>query len=242
MKENSYQMICFDSIDSTNAEAKRRILSGHYATSLYVAKTQTSGKGRLGRSFFSASDKGIYMTLAYYTDTALQDAVSITCAASVAVRNALLFHTGKSCDIKWVNDLYYKGKKVCGILCEAMPASDQTGHFIIVGIGINLSTEDFPAELSEIAGSLGTDCDKSLLIRDIANSLLHYAKNPDDRSYMHNYREYSMVLEKKVRATRGEEVMFGTVTEITDNGALVLVTDKGKKVRLDSGEVSLRVI
>ncbi len=241
--KNDYEIIRFNSIDSTNTEAKRQIRAGRRNATLYIAKTQTDGRGRLGRSFYSDSQTGVYMTLCCYTEKPIADAVGITCAASVVVRNAILQITGRATDIKWVNDLYYKGKKVCGILCEAIPCPEgKGGHFVIVGIGINLRKSRFPDELLDIAGSLESDCDANALIFEIADGVLHHAKNPDDRSYMRDYRDHSMVLHKSVRAVRGEEVILGTVLDITDSGALIIATDRQERILLDSGEVTLRVI
>ena len=242
MTEKAYRIMHFDSIDSTSAEAKRQILSGNYDTMLYVARTQTGGMGRLGRSFASPYDNGVYMTLAYYTEWDMQTAVSITSAAAVVVRNCLYRHTNKKTEIKWVNDLYYKGKKVCGILCQTLPSvNSQKGMFVMVGIGINLGYSEFPMELSEIAGSLQSDCDRDALILDIADGLLGHAKNPDDRSYMRDYREYSMVLGKDVICTRADESYTARVLAICDDGALLLQLQDGSNIILDSGEVSLRL-
>ena len=237
------EIVRYDSIDSTNTEATRQILQGRRNTALYIAKTQTNGRGRLGRSFYCDSRTGVYMTLCYYTEKAITDALGITCAASVVVRNAILRHTRKETEIKWVNDLYYHGKKVCGILCEAMPCPEgKGGYFVIVGVGINLKKCRFPDEIADIAGSLESDCNADALIFEIADSILYHAKNPDDHSYMRDYRDHSMVLQKSVRATRGDTVILGTVTDITDSGALVVQTDDRHTIILDSGEVTLRVI
>lgn len=241
--KNDYEVLRFESIDSTNTEAKRQVKAGRRNTALYIADTQTNGRGRLGRSFYCDSGTGVYMSVCYYTENAIADALGITCAASVVVRNAILHNTGKATDVKWVNDLYYKGKKVCGILCEAMPCPEgRGGHFVIVGIGINVRKSRFPDELSDIAGSLDSECDTDVLIIEIADGILHYAKNPDDRSYMRDYRDHSMVLHKSVRCQRGDECIVGTVLDITDSGALILQTEDQGTVLIDSGEVSLRVI
>ena len=183
------------------------------------------------------------MTLAYRTDSPIYDAVSVTTAASVAVHRAIRAHAGICADIKWVNDLYYGGKKVCGILTEALPCPPETGgYYIIVGIGINLHTDEFPPELSSVAGSLGVQCDTCRLIGSVVELLMRHAQNPTDRSYMEDYRRYSMVLGKEVVCTQAENSFSATVREITDSGALCVVLQDGSERLLQSGEITLRLL
>lgn len=146
----------FDEIDSTNEEAKRRISDGQKEDFVLVARMQTAGKGRKGRSFYSPMDTGIYLTYTHFTDDSVEQSLKTTVATSVIAKKAIKEATGLDCGIKWVNDLYLNGKKVCGILCECILKNtyDNDKNALIIGIGINLTTSDYPEEISDKAGSI----------------------------------------------------------------------------------------
>lgn len=145
----------FNSIDSTNNEAKRMTADGFRGNALIVANEQTKGRGRLGRSFYSPKNTGIYMSFLFSTNAKLSGAVLVTTAAAVAVVRAIESLTNIRPMIKWVNDIYIGNKKVCGILTEAV-TDVETGSMqsIIIGIGVNISTEDFPDDIAHTATSL----------------------------------------------------------------------------------------
>lgn len=152
----SIPITIFEEIDSSNEEAKRRIAEGANEDFALVSKAQTAGKGRKGRSFYSPKDTGIYLTFVHFSDNNVEDDLSVTVCSSVLVKNAIKESLNIECGIKWVNDLYYKEKKICGILCECVlkGSLNNAKNAIIVGIGINLSTSDFPEEIMDKAGSL----------------------------------------------------------------------------------------
>ena len=108
----------YRSVSSTNTLAKRLVLKDKALPFLVAANGQTKGKGRQGKSFFSKQNCGIYMTLA--VESPLLNPTLITAATAVAVARAINENTSSSCKIKWVNDIFINGKKVCGILCEAV--------------------------------------------------------------------------------------------------------------------------
>lgn len=241
---NSVDITVLESIDSTNSYAKRKILSGQTEkTTLILANNQTDGRGRVGRSFYSLGESGVYMTLCYHTNAPLTDVVSITSSSAVAVMRSIKKLTGIQTSIKWVNDLYHNGKKVCGILAETVPDRENAEYtYVIVGIGINLYTGSFPQSLADIAGTLNATCSKNDLVSDIADNLLTFAKNPNDRSYMDDYRQNSIVIGKEVKCIKGNECIEGTVESVTDSGSIVVVQNNANRVVIDSGEVSLRFI
>ena len=148
------KVIEYDSIGSTNAEAKRYAISCEdFEPVLFAARAQSAGRGRLGRSFLSREGKGIYMSLLYFTDKALCDAISVTTAAAAFTAQAIETAIGAEMKIKWVNDIYNEHGKVAGILTETVMASGKNA--IVVGIGINTGASDFPKELQGIASSIG---------------------------------------------------------------------------------------
>lgn len=230
----------FDEIDSTNTEAKRMILDGFLGDALLVAHTQTAGRGRMGRHFYSPDQTGAYFSILHTLSTPLCDAVAITSAASVAVMRAIRSLTGIQTEIKWVNDLYYNGKKVCGILTEAASVGEST--HVIVGIGINLNTADFPAELTDIAGSLGTQLNTAELIAQIYREISLYLRDPDNRDWLTDYREHSCVIGRRVAWTEAGNTHGGIAESIDEDGALLIRDEKNNLVRLHTGEVSVRAL
>ena len=230
----------FDEIDSTNTEAKRMVLDGFLGDALLVAHQQTAGRGRMGRSFYSPLQTGAYFSILHTLKTPLCDAVAITSAASVAVMRAIRTLTGIQTDIKWVNDLYYNGKKICGILTEAVSAGEST--HVIVGIGINLNTADFPEELASIAGSLHAQIDAAKLIAEVYRQIALYLKDSSNREWLEDYRKHSMVLGKRVSWGNAESMQIGVAESIDGDGALIIKDESGNLIRLHTGEISIRPI
>ena len=140
----------FEKIDSTNNYAKGLDVSG--GLHLIIASEQTAGRGRLGRSFYSPAEKGIYMSLAFEPHFDLDKSLFVTTLSAVAMCRAIEEVTGLSPKIKWVNDIYLNGKKLSGILTEA-ESNFETGMIqkIIVGIGVNCFSCDMPEEIQEVA-------------------------------------------------------------------------------------------
>ncbi|MGN0524457.1 biotin--[acetyl-CoA-carboxylase] ligase, partial [Eubacterium sp.] len=161
----------YKTLDSTNNVAKRIIAEGEDDVLLVVGEEQTAGRGRQGKSFYSPGGTGIYMSLVVHPMTELQNAVTATTAAAVAVCRAIESLTDKKPMIKWVNDVYLDGKKICGILTEAVTDFEtQTVSSIIIGIGINLTTKDFPCDVQN-ASCLNADVKRAELIGAVANEL-----------------------------------------------------------------------
>lgn len=238
--------IYFDTIDSTNNEAKRRIASGETGgTELIRAQAQTMGRGRQGKSFFSPKDTGIYMTVTIPLDCPIASQVTMTTRTAVAVAASLeeLFHIVPS--IKWVNDIYVDGLKCCGILCEAVNDYD-TGlmKYAVIGVGINLSTKDWPEELRGIAGSIGAGLfDADEVSMKIAEKIVESFADLENRQYLEYYRSHSNVIGRQVTFTENGQTFEGFAKDIDENGGLIVdvKTDSGEAVRvLNSGEITLR--
>ena len=229
-------------IDSTNNEAKRLIASGKRSTALVVAEGQTAGRGRQGKSFYSPEESGIYMTLSMPTDMAFSGAISITTAAAVAVFSAVRDLLDIEMEIKWVNDLYLGGKKVCGILTEAI--SDlETGRIaqVVIGIGLNWSTVNFPEELRDVAASLlPHGVSRNRMIAAIVDALFDILK-ADSTEYLALYRRHSMVLGKEITYSRDGESFLARALDIDERGGLIVEHKDGTRLTLQSGEISLRL-
>ncbi|MBE6547972.1 MAG: biotin--[acetyl-CoA-carboxylase] ligase [Ruminococcaceae bacterium] len=228
----------YGKIDSTNTQARRLILSNPTSPALIIAKKQTAGRGRMGRSFYS-SGNGIYMSFVFPVSES-EHAVSVTTAAASATVHALLCNCEGDFLIKWVNDIYNYQKKVCGILAECA-SSLENNKYMIVGIGINVGKNKFPPEIQDIAGSVDVITSAEQLIASIVNDLKKFALHPLDRSYMSLYREHFMLGGASVSATHNGHEVIGEVIGVDDDGGLLLSVD-GEKVRIFSGEVTVRRI
>ena len=237
---NKAMVQVFDEIDSTNTEAKRMVLDGFCGDALLVAHSQTAGRGRMGRSFYSPTGTGAYFSILHTLNTPLCDAVAITSASSVAVMRAIRTLTGIQTEIKWVNDLYYNQKKVCGILCESMSIGEERS--VVIGIGINLKSAEFPEELSEIAGSLCADEVSSIqMAGEICRELFSFLEDPTAPDWLEDYRKHSLVLGKRITWIEQGIPHVGVAESIREDGALCVRDENGTPLVLRTGEISLRV-
>jgi len=237
------EVFVFEELDSTNSEAKRSVSKGISSPTLIIADSQTSGRGRLGRSFYSPCSTGVYFSYVYKPANGIASGVAVTSAAAVAVCRAIKEVAGLNAGIKWVNDIYIDGKKVCGILCEAITElNSQTAQCIIVGIGINVSTENFPDDLKVKAGSLkARNVDRNRLAASVINHLEMLIEGLEKRTFIEEYRRLSLVLGKPITYIKnGVETQAAAVGVDNDGGLIVRLSD-GTETTLSSGEISVRI-
>lgn len=237
---NKVEVRYFHTIDSTNNEAKRCYCDLQDSPILFVSDHQTNGRGRLGRSFYSPKNTGLYMSV-LLSAPKTEDIVCITTAASVAVTKAIEKLTPLSPMIKWVNDIYVKGKKVCGILCEAVtnPISSKISA-VIIGIGININTNDFPQDIKDTAGALSVNIDSSELCALITDNIIDIFQNLEQREFIAEYREHSLVIGKEITYTQNNKTETATAIDIDRNGGLIITTENGTET-LSTGEISIRL-
>ncbi len=151
-------LIHFKTIDSTNARALELLAAAQNVRELdqtvIAADEQSAGRGRLKRAFYSPANAGVYFTAIYAPAEPIQDSAALTVAAAVAVCRSLREFFGVDAKIKWVNDIYVAGKKVCGILAEGHLGANGKIDAAAIGIGINIYPSDFPAEIADRAGAV----------------------------------------------------------------------------------------
>ena len=233
----------FMEIDSTNAEAKRMIAAGAEHGTVIAADSQTAGRGRFGKSFYSPKGTGLYLSVILKPDsTHISDAQMITVAAAVVTARAIESLTGRHVDIKWVNDLFLEGKKVCGILTEAV-SDFESGRVdsIVVGIGINCSTAAFPTEIQGVAGSLGADkLSRNRLAAMVADGLIDSFGNLSDPAIIDDYRSRSIITGKEIVYMEAGRERAAVVESINDRGNLVVRDSAGEVSVISSGEVSIK--
>lgn len=230
-----------ETVTSTNTVLKTMAEKGEKEGKILIAREQTAGKGRLGRSFFSPKNSGLYISFLLRPRFDARKALYITTAAAAAVSEAIDFIAGVETEIKWVNDIYYKGKKLCGILTEASIDFESGGlHYAISGIGINVTDTVFPDELKDIAISLNAD--KSVFARlsaEIIKRFFGYYDNIGELRFLPEYRRRSFLIGKRITFTDNEGIKNAEVLDIDDDVRLVIREDNGNIVKLSSGEVNL---
>ena len=234
-------------VTSTNTIAKEMAANGAKEGTVIIATHQTEGRGRMGRTFYSPASTGIYMSLILRPKLSLEDSLLITTGAAVAVAKAIEELTHREVQIKWVNDLFMDGKKVCGILTEASLNVENGGlEYAVVGIGINVSTRDFPDDIKEVAGSIFSDKPKdqpvtSMLAAYVLNNLAETMDNLTDKSYLEDYKKRSFLLGKNINVLKGDKVLKARALDIDDRARLIVEYPDSTKEALTSGEVSIRI-
>lgn len=238
----------FNSLNSTNDWLKDIAQKGEKEGKVIVAKTQTCGKGRLGRSFYSPDNSGVYFSVLLRPTIHADKAVLITTCAAVAVAESIDAVAGNPTEIKWVNDIFLNGKKVCGILNEATFDLETYGlQYVVLGIGINVTSpkNGFPNDINNIAGSIFENNDilpdtKSRLIANVLNRFFYYYKNIENKEFITVYRDKFYLKNKPIYVLRGNERKTAIAREITDDFGLLVEYNDGTKEVLNSGEVSIR--
>lgn len=238
------ELVVHSLVGSTNEEAKKLMLSGAKHGTIILAEEQSSGKGRFGRVFYSPPHTGIYMSLILRPKLNLQSAVLLTTAVSVAVCRAIEEVCQQSVQIKWVNDIYLNEKKIGGILTEAVTDFESgTVESVIIGIGLNVSTIDFPEELQSIATSLKpTQGTRNQLAASVINHVLSICENVESEIFMDEYKSRSTVLGKEIYYFRNGIRFEGRALDFNEEGALIVQTHENEVVTLNSGEITIRLI
>jgi len=243
-KELGQAMEIHSVIDSTNTRAKALAAQGAPHGTLVCARSQTGGRGRFGRHFHSPDAGGIYMSLILRPKLPAEKAVLITSMTAVAVARAIERLAEVDVQIKWVNDLYIEGRKVCGILCEAgMDFESGQLEYAVVGIGVNTAPAQFPEEIRDIATSVGNACgrdiSKNRLIAEICGCMEELYAHLEDGSFMSESRARSNVIGRQIVVLRGGERIPARAVDIDDQGSLIVETERGIET-VRSGEVSVR--
>lgn len=231
-------------LSSTNDEAKKTEIGDR---DIILAARQSGGKGRHGRSFLS-DEGGLYASFCYEVRFSPERLILVTGMCALAAKRATEKVCGISPEIKWTNDLIFRDKKICGVLCETVFDGEKPPK-LIIGIGINANQEDFPAELSEIASSVyrltGKRTDLDTLLRALAeetDAVIAALEAGDCSEYIEGYRESCSTLGKPVTVNPldGSDPYEATATDIDEQFGLIIRTPSGERETLRGGEVSVR--
>ena len=241
------EILAVEEVDSTNELAKRYFQNAAPEGMVFLAESQNKGKGRSGRTWHSPGQSGIYMSVLLKPDLETIQVPPLTLMAGVATVKAINEFSLLPATLKWPNDILLNGKKLGGILCELSFHENRPG--VVIGIGINVNNEknQFPEDLQEIATSLlqanGEPVDRTQLVISLLDRL--------DREYQtflkegtlsmaKSWAQHTEMFGKQIRLTHKRQAITGAAQRLDDQGRLVILTEDGKEMAFDSGEVTLR--
>jgi len=236
----------FDEVTSTNTLLKEQGRSKNEWCTV-IASSQTGGKGRLGRSFYSPENTGVYFSVLLKPDLKIEKAILITTAAAVAVTKALEKLGAENPQIKWVNDIFINNKKVCGILTESVINSvSKKLDFAVLGVGVNLFEPkgSFPEDLKSIAGAVFSEempDIKERFVAEFLNGFYKLYKNLSTASFMNEYREKCFILGKEISVISDESVRKGIAKAIDENARLEVEFSDNHIEFISSGEISIKI-
>lgn len=241
------ELLYYEEIGSTNTELKSMARAGAPEGTALIARRQTGGRGRLGRSFHSR-DGGIYLSLLLRPECPPEKLMHLTCAVAVAMCDAVEEACGLRPGIKWTNDLVHGKRKLGGILTELGFGPDGSVSWCVLGIGINCTQkeEDFPPELKGMAASLSAVTEQAVSHALLAARMLEHLHSlskillTDREAILERYRKDCITLGQQISLLRGDTVRHGTAVDITDSGALTVRFPDGHLEDIGSGEVSVR--
>ena len=237
----------FQQTTSTNDVVEKLARDGVKEGVAVFAETQTGGRGRLGRTWMSPSQKGLWFSVLLRPDLRPQEATQLTVASATALVRAIQVATGRKPEIKWPNDILCGGRKVAGILTELAAELDHVKH-VILGIGINVSQvpADFPAELRRSAASLRMATGQAVSRPELAAAVLReldadYARicAGQFNSVADEWEANCSTLGRRVSIRVGSAVLTGRAESLSEDGALLLRTDHGHLERISGGDVTL---
>lgn len=237
----------FNELDSTNNYLKKIGFNGEKENKLVIALSQTGGRGRMGRSFYSPNGTGIYFSLLLHPEFSAEKSLFLTVMAAVSVAETVMKYISNDVKIKWVNDIYIDGKKVCGILTEGAVNSQKLLDYAVVGIGINVIVPEngFPDDIKDIATAIfpgnTEEYIKEKIVADVVNRFFSLY-NDDDKDYIMRYKEYSYLTGKEINIISGDKTRPATVIDITDDCHLLVKNTNGEIEEISSGDVSVRLV
>ena len=235
-------------VDSTNTQLKARAAAGAPAGTALLAEEQSGGRGTHGRSFQSPRGDGLYLSVLLRPRVGLVDLLTLTGWVGVAAREAVERASGAPAQVKWLNDLYLNGKKLCGILTE-LSFLGESGEpdYVVAGMGINmnqtagtfqaqglediatsLALERYPVEQNHLAVCLLEALDR--LVRDFP------ARRAD---YLERYRAHCVTLGRRGRFDGEGTPLTGTAAGVDGSFALVVDGDDGARHTVSSGTVKM---
>lgn len=237
-----------DEVDSTNDEAARQLAAGRTAPFVILARQQTRGRGRLGRSWHSEPNGNLYASFAFRPQLPPSRMAIFTLWMGVNICELIANFTQRPPGIKWPNDLLFDGRKAGGMLTEARVDADQIRDLIFgLGLNVNGSTEAWPADLARRATSLSEQVKAPLEINRFTAALIgrvllayeQFADRDHLDSFADLWQRYDVLRGTTVSLLQGERRVSGTAVGIDDEGSLLIRPPNGKLQRFHAGDVSI---
>lgn len=236
----------YKQLSSTNDAVKERVPQGFSDERVILAEYQTRGRGRKNRDFFSPEGTGIYFSLLLHPKISVSDSTLITTAAAVAVAQVIEKFSGELAQIKWVNDVFLRGRKVAGILTEAGISLETGGlDYVIVGIGINIYEPEggFPESLAHVATAIFDHREEKRNVRnylaaEVINQFIDYCDRLPNRAFLEDYRKRSLVIGKDIMVL-GKEDRKARALDIDDACHLKVRYENGEEETLYGGDISI---
>lgn len=239
-------MLRFDRVTSTNDLAREMAASGAVEGTIILAREQTAGRGRQGRSWSSPPGEGLYCSLVLRPNIKPAESPVITLAAAVAVAETLSIDFNLPVDIKWPNDVEARGRKICGILVESAIENAEL-QYAVMGIGVNISQREFPDELKQSATSLLIETGRAIAADDFLSPLLdrleQWYRKAITRSeeVIARWEKLSTYARGcRVSIESGDDIIGGVTQGLAASGALKIKMENGQLRQVVSGEVKLR--
>ena len=237
----------YDTLPSTNLQAKLDAENGAPQGALVVADRQTAGRGRRGRAWSSPPGKNVYFTLILKPDFPVELASMITLVMGLAVAEGIRNTCPVEAKVKWPNDIVINGRKVCGMLAEMSVERDFV-HYVVIGVGINVRLQEFVPEIAEMATCLEQECgqkvERAELVANVMKAFeIHYESFQRDGSLSGLAEKYNNLLvgrDKEVRVLDPKGEFQGISRGINDTGELLVEREDGTLAEVYAGEVSVR--
>lgn len=249
IRRDNIKIRLYDELASTNDTAMdiaQNNNSTKWDYEVIIASHQTAGKGRRGRSFYSPDSTGLYMSIILYPDMSIREAGNITAVAAVALSRAIEYVTESTAQIKWVNDIFMDGKKVCGILAESSLNIERDRlNYAVVGIGVNIlpPQNGFPPELNKIAGAISDSLvDRSFFAATVINLFDEVYSEMKTKAFLSEYKNRQFILGKDINVIKSDSVMSAKAVDIDDECRLIVEYEDKTIEALYSGEVSVRPV
>ena len=246
LSDNNIDIEVYNAVTSTNSLARERAAEGASEELVVAAEAQSEGRGRLGRSFFSPRDTGLYISFLLRPKIHASEAVKITTIAAVAVCEAIEAVSGEKAEIKWVNDVFVNGLKVCGILTEASLSMENGGlEYAVAGIGINIYApkSGFPDDLRGIVGAVikkPVNDARNRTAAELIQRFFGYYRKIESGEYAAEYKRRSFVIGKRINVISAGKAFPATAIDVDESCRLRVRYDDGREELLSSGEISIR--
>ena len=240
-------VVYYETLASTNLQAKLDAENGADEGTLIVADMQTAGRGRKGRSWSSPGGTNVYFSLILKPDYAAELTFAVTLVMGMAVAEGIRETCGVDAGIKWPNDIVVNGKKVCGMLAE-MSVEREFIHYIVIGVGINVGDQEFPPEIAETATALWKECGQKVSRSQLVVNVMKafeagykvFRNNKSFAGLMDKYNEMLVNKDREVRVLDPKGEFSGISRGVNEKGELLVEREDGTVTEVYAGEVSVR--